>query len=360
MEQLTIGLGDRAYHIHIGQGILSQSGHLIRTVFSGKRAALLSDESVWALYGQTVMASLEQAGIAATPILLPPGEASKSLSNLESVLEQLAAARLTRSDLLIALGGGVMGDLGGFAASIYMRGIDYIQIPTTLLSQVDSSVGGKTAVNLAHGKNLAGAFWQPRLVIIDTDTLDSLPPREFAGGMAEVIKYGVLADPALFNQLARMGGQSGMGAALPGIIRQCCAIKAAFVQRDELDRGDRMLLNLGHTFGHTIERYGDYTRFLHGEAVAMGMVCAARYSVAFGFARPGILGEVRAVLAGFDLPVDTIIPAEAIISHIALDKKATGDTLRLILIREIGDCFIHETTIAEFTRRMYALYGLTP
>ncbi|MCL2827141.1 MAG: 3-dehydroquinate synthase [Oscillospiraceae bacterium] len=355
MEQLAIGLGNRAYNIYIGQGILSRSGDLIREIFSGKRAALLSDETVWAIYGQTIMASLEQMGITAIPILLPPGEASKSLSNLESVLEQMAAARLTRSDLLIALGGGVIGDLGGFAASVYMRGIDYVQIPTTLLSQVDSSVGGKTAVNLAHGKNLAGAFWQPRLVILDTDTLDSLSPREFAGGMAEVIKYGVLADPILFDQLARIGGRPGIEPALPGIIRQCCAIKAAFVERDELDRGERMLLNLGHTFGHAIERHGEYTRFLHGEAVALGMVFAARYSEALGFARPGIAREIRNLLADFDLPMDTAIPIEAIISHISLDKKATGDTLRLILIREIGDCFIHETTAAEFAQRMYAL-----
>jgi len=355
MEQLAIGLGNRTYNIHIGQDLLSQSGSLIREIFPGKRAVLLSDESVWALWGQTVTASLEQAGITAIPVLLPPGEASKSLSNLETVLEQMAAARLTRSDLLIALGGGVIGDLGGFAASVYMRGIDYVQLPTTLLSQVDSSVGGKTAVNLAHGKNLAGTFWQPRLVIIDTDTLDSLPPREFSGGMAEVIKYGVLASPALLAQLAQIGGRSGLEPALPGIIRQCCAIKAAFVQRDELDRGDRMLLNLGHTFGHAIERHGGYTRFLHGEAVALGMVFAARYSEALGVARPGVAAEIGNLLADFDLPMDTVISPESIISHISLDKKATGDILRLILIREIGNCFIHETTMSEFTQRMYTL-----
>ena len=244
MKTLLVELKDRSYNIHIGRGLLDQTGALLEP-FSGRRAVVLTDENVWGLYGERLQEALADF-FPHKVLVLKHGEGSKSLSNLEIVLEFMAESGLTRSDLLINFGGGVIGDLGGFAAGCYMRGISTVQIPTTLLSQVDSSVGGKTAVNLKCGKNLAGLFWQPKLVIADTEVLHTLPDREFAGGMAEVIKYGAIRSKELFDKLGTYSGRADAAEALPEIIYECCDIKRDIVRRDEFDTGERMLLNFGH------------------------------------------------------------------------------------------------------------------
>jgi 3-dehydroquinate synthase len=286
MKTLLVELKDRSYNIHIGRGLLDQTGALLEP-FSGRRAVVLTDENVWGLYGERLQEALEDF-FPHKVLVLKHGEGSKSLSNLEIVLEFMAESGLTRSDLLINFGGGVIGDLGGFAAGCYMRGISTVQIPTTLLSQVDSSVGGKTAVNLKCGKNLAGLFWQPKLVIADTELLHTLPDREFAGGMAEVIKYGAIRSKEMFDKLGTYSGRADAAEALPEIIYECCDIKRDIVRRDEFDTGERMLLNFGHTFGHAVEKIGNYERFIHGEAVAIGMIMAARYGAAAGESEPDL------------------------------------------------------------------------
>ena len=354
MRQLQVDLGDRSYPIYIGAGLLKEAGRLIRGAYGGTRAVLLSDDLVWPLYGEALTRALDGAGIRISPVILPHGEGMKTLANLEQLLEAMARAGLTRDSALIALGGGVVGDLGGFAAGVYMRGIPFIQIPTTLLAQVDSSVGGKTAVNLRHGKNLAGIFWQPRLVLADTDTLETLPERELAGGMAEVVKYGAIRSRALFDSLAEISSLSGLTACFPEVIYACCDCKRQLVERDERDTGARMLLNFGHTFGHAIEKLGNYETYIHGEAVAMGMVLAARLGEALGVTTAGVATSISALCSGFQLPVETEITVKALLPHMELDKKAGDGGLRLILLRDIGDAFIYKTSISELEACFHA------
>jgi 3-dehydroquinate synthase len=313
------------------------------------RTAVVVDETVATLHGERLMASLAGAGLKASLVPIAPGEASKSFAGLEALLDRLLTLGLDRGDLVTAFGGGVVGDLAGFAAAIYKRGIDFVQIPTTLLAQVDSSVGGKTAIDTPYGKNLVGAFHQPRLVLADLDLLATLPDREMACGYAEVIKYGMLGDAAFFGWLEANGAAvlAREPHALTQAIGRSVEMKAAIVEEDEREQGRRALLNLGHTFGHALETelgFGD--ALLHGEAVALGCAMAFRFSAAQGLLAPADANRVEAALAAAGLAVrlaqikNSRFKADALLEHMVQDKKAEGGRPTLILARRIGEAFV--------------------
>ncbi|MCH9671795.1 MAG: 3-dehydroquinate synthase [Gammaproteobacteria bacterium] len=334
---LEVELKDRSYPIHVGPNILDDSA-LYTPHLKGRQVLIVTDENVGPRYGERIRAALSDYDI--HTIALPAGEHTKTLSTLQSIFDVLLEQRFNRAASIIALGGGVVGDMAGFAAACYQRGIDFIQIPTTLLAQVDSSVGGKTAVNHPLGKNMIGAFYQPKSVIADTTTLDTLSDRELSAGLAEVIKYGVLWDGEFFDWL-----ESNMAvllkrdaAALTYAIRRSCEIKALIVARDERERDERALLNLGHTFGHAIEAGMGYGAWLHGEAVAAGMHMAADLAQRMGWISQGDVGRVRALIEAADLPY--LAPAEideqTFLSLMAVDKKAVDGGIRLVLPTAIG------------------------
>ena len=318
MKQLTIN-ASRAYDIVIGEGLLSEAGDYCKEALGGVcRLCVVSDDTVASLYLNPLTASLEHAGFAVESFVFPHGEASKSTETLVSLWECLAEHRFTRSDALVALGGGVVGDLCGFAAATFLRGIRFVQIPTTLLAAVDSSVGGKTAVDLRTGKNLVGAFHQPSIVIFDTKTLDTLPREIFADGCAEVVKYGVINDRALFDSLA-----ADIPTKIDEVIAACVGHKADIVEADEFDRGERQLLNLGHTFGHAIEACSNLT-ISHGSAVAMGMVLATRAAVRLGLCPAEDLEALISLLRSLGLPTECPYSAEELTSAALSDKKRSG------------------------------------
>ena len=322
------------YDVQIGDGLLDGVGAKIRALTKAVRVMLVSDDIVAPLYGARVRASLEDAGFAVSEFVFANGEAQKRLSTLEGVLEQLAAAHFTRSDLVVALGGGVVGDLAGFAAAVYARGIDYVQIPTTLLAAVDSSVGGKTAVDLAHGKNLCGAFHQPRAVFCDTDTLRTLTPHQVRDGLAEMLKYGVICDAELFDRIVNYQNED-----MAALIARCVEIKRDVVAEDEFDRGSRALLNLGHTVGHAIETASGFA-VTHGHAVAAGMGVIARAAEADGIAAPGTAARIVAALGALGLPCGTEFDMATLAPLIQGDKKADGTKITLIAPRTVGACLM--------------------
>lgn len=328
MNRIRIS-ASKEYDVCIGSGLLSQLGAMIAEVCSPTKVAIVSDSNVWPLYGKAATSSLETAGFEVVRFVFPAGEKSKNGSNYLALLNFLAENRLTRTDCIIALGGGVVGDLAGFTAATYLRGIGYIQVPTTLLAAVDSSVGGKTAIDLPAGKNLAGCFYQPKLVLCDIDTLNTLPAAIFRDGCAEVIKYGILFDPALFVHLEH----AGLAFDRKKVITRCVELKAGVVAEDEFDTGRRMLLNLGHTIGHSIEAVSNFT-LSHGQAVAMGMAIVAR---SCGCAdTPRIIG----CLQRFGLPTQTDHSADVLAEVALTDKKRSGDSVKLILPERIGKCRI--------------------
>jgi len=344
---VDVALGERSYDIVIGRGTLPSLGQRIAALRPGARVAIVTDTTVARHHLGAAQAALTRGGIGCTVVTIPPGEASKSFAELERLCDALLAARLERRDLVIALGGGVVGDLAGFAAAVVRRGVDYVQVPTTLLAQVDSSVGGKTAIDSAHGKNLIGAFHQPILVVADTALLDTLPPREFAAGYAEVAKYGLLGDAPFFESLeANWREVFAGGAVREHAIAVSCRAKAAIVARDERETGDRALLNLGHTFGHAFEAAAGFSgRLLHGEAISLGMVLAFAFS-----ARRGLLPQVEADrvarhLAAVGLPthlssIAELPDADRLMDLIAQDKKVQRGALTFILVRGIGQAFV--------------------
>jgi 3-dehydroquinate synthase len=345
---VRVALGERSYDIAIGRGLLSGLGHRIAALRPGAAAAIVTDETVARHHLAATEAALTAAGLRATRTIVPVGEASKSWPVLERACDALLAERIERRDLVVALGGGVVGDLAGFAAAIVRRGLDYVQVPTTLLAQVDSSVGGKTAIDTRQGKNLIGAFHQPILVIADTALLDTLPPREFRAGYAEVAKYGLINDAAFFAWLtANWREVFAGGPARDHAIAVSCRAKAAIVARDERETGDRALLNLGHTFGHALEAAAGFSdRLLHGEAVALGMALAFAFSARLGLLARSEADRVAAHLAAVGLPTRVSeIPGdrpgvEQLMELIAQDKKVQRGRLTFILARGVGDSFV--------------------
>jgi len=340
MQKLDVSLAERSYPIYIDRGLLGQD--LIRRHVRGNQVMVVTNETIAPLYLDAVTRGL--GDLQCDTLILPDGEQHKTLATLERIFDALMANRHSRTTTLVALGGGVIGDMVGFAAACYQRGVDFIQVPTTLLAQVDSSVGGKTAVNHPRGKNMIGAFHQPRAVVIDTAVLDTLPEREFAAGMAEVIKYGLIRDPAFFQWL--LDSQAALAARdtapVAEAILRSCRNKAEVVAADETEQGNRALLNLGHTFGHAMETFTGYRDWLHGEAVAAGMVMAARMSLELGWLKQADLDRVSDSLAAWKLPVTAPEGmARADFSELmALDKKVQNGRLRLVLLNQIGDALV--------------------
>ncbi len=337
MQTLTVSLPGREYDILIESGLIARAGeHCRRILPKARRCLVVTDENVGPLYLNKVLNSLEAANLTVRFVVLPAGEGTKCLSMLGRLYDELTALGVTRTDFVLALGGGVIGDLAGFAAATILRGIALVQIPTTLLAQVDSSVGGKVAIDLPAGKNLAGAFWQPSLVLIDPKCLDTLPDREFAAGMAEVIKYGCIRDRMLFDFLAEHAGRTALTEHLPVVIRTCCAIKAAVVLEDERDTGVRRLLNYGHTLGHAVELAGNFEKYVHGEAVAVGMCMANRIGEALGITPKDAGEKLISLLQSFDLPTFAPCPFDTMAAAVRLDKKNTEKETSLILLDSIG------------------------
>ncbi len=345
---VPVPLGDRAYDILVGRGLVETAGARIADL-RARAAAIVTDEHVGPLYAGALAAALEAQGLRSSVTVLPPGEATKSYASLERVCDAVLAARIERGDLVVALGGGVIGDLAGFAAAVVRRGLRFVQVPTTLLSQVDSSVGGKTGINSRHGKNLVGAFHQPSLVLADTALLDTLPIREMRAGYAEVAKYGLIDDERFFAWCeANWQGIFAGGSERDEAVAQSCRAKAAVVVRDEHENGDRALLNLGHTFGHALERITAYdsARLVHGEGVAIGLVLAFRFSAFLGLCPAGDAERVEAHLSAAGLPTRLAqVPGgcgtvDELLDAMAQDKKVKGGALTFILARGIGQSFI--------------------
>ena len=334
----------RSYDVRIGRGLLDDCGRQIAERVRCASAAVVADDTVYALYGERVCASLEAAGVRTVCYVFPHGEKSKNLLEYAKILNFLAENRVTRADALIALGGGVTGDLGGFAAATYLRGIPFVQLPTTLLAAVDSSVGGKTAVDLPAGKNLAGAFYQPELVLCDLDTLDSLPREIFRDGCAEVIKYAVLGSRELFALLADI--PSGKG--LEEVTARCVEMKRDFVQSDELDRGARQMLNLGHTFGHAVEASSRFT-LSHGKSVAIGMAMILRAACSRGLCSAETRDAVIALLQRYGLPTECPYPADMLLGALSADKKIFGTRLNLVVPTDIGACRLLPVGVDELS-----------
>ncbi|MGY8955947.1 MAG: 3-dehydroquinate synthase [Alphaproteobacteria bacterium] len=358
-QMVNVDLGARSYDILIGPGLLDEAGALIAERLGERQAIIVTDTNVGPLYAERLTQSLTAAGHGVRTIEIEAGEHSKSFAHLEQLLDNLLESGLERGTVLVALGGGVIGDLTGFAASIALRGVEFVQIPTTLLAQVDSSVGGKTAINSPHGKNLVGTFYQPRLVIADTATLDTLPTRELLAGYAETVKYGLLGDAAFFDWLEQDGPKilNGDAAALSRAILRACEMKAEIVNQDERETGRRALLNLGHTFAHALEaETGFGGALLHGEAVAIGMVLAFDLSVKIGLCPAEDAARLRAHCEQVGLP--TRFPAHpsgqwnaaTLLEHMGRDKKVQAGRITFVLVRGIGDAFLtNEIDPADIT-----------
>lgn len=348
--ELPVNLGKNSYQIHIENGCLDHAGQLIRKVVKTGKCALITDSNVDGLYCERVVRSLREQGIEAVRLAFPAGEASKNLQTLSDIYAFLVAQHINRGDFILALGGGVTGDTAGFAAATYMRGIPYVQIPTTLLAQVDSSVGGKVAVDLPEGKNMVGNFHHPKLVLIDPLVLDTLPPEFFTDGMAEVIKYGCIRDEGLFALLEGLE-PDGLREKLPEIIYRCVDIKRQMVERDERDTGERMLLNFGHTVGHAVEKYYHYEGITHGMAVAIGM-----YQMTCAGERAGLTESETAVrllrcLEKYRLPHEAEEACMKMVpKYAAGDKKNFGSQLSIVALRRMGEAFVHPMPLGAFSR----------
>jgi 3-dehydroquinate synthase len=364
-QTVHVPLGERTYDIVIGERLLEGAGERLKAMFPGRRFGIVTDASVARAQLPRLTASLDAAGLKHSEIVVPAGEATKSFAHLETVVAGILDAKLERGDIILAFGGGVIGDLAGFAASIARRGMDFVQIPTSLLAQVDSSVGGKTGINAPQGKNLVGAFHQPKLVLADLGALETLPQREFAAGYAEVVKYGLIDDEAFFFWLEQHRPAIFDGdAVLRGeMVARCCAAKTRFVLADEKETGVRALLNLGHTFGHALEKATGYSdRLLHGEGVAIGMVLAHGFSAKIGLAPSQDTGRIAAQLQSAGLPTrmadisGSLPPTPVLMDAIAQDKKVVRGTLTFILTHGIGKAFIERdvdaATVAAYIEEM--------
>ncbi|MDD3164387.1 MAG: 3-dehydroquinate synthase [Oscillospiraceae bacterium] len=342
MATLTVSLPEREYDIEIERGILSACGQLSRPLLRGRKIVIVTDSTVGPLYGAQVAQSYRDVGFEVVTCTVPAGEKSKSAAMLARLWEQMAGAGITRTDCVVALGGGVVGDLAGFAAATILRGVDFIQIPTTLLAQVDSSVGGKVAIDLEAGKNLAGAFYQPKLVMMDPNVLDSLPDRVFSDGMAEVIKYGCICDGRFFDLLGQLGSRAAVMEQIDDVLTCCCACKRQVVEQDEHDTGMRMILNFGHTAGHVYEQAYHYETYTHGEGVAAGMVIAATLGERLHQTPAGTAMRICTILKQFGLPTQISCPMEAFEQTLKLDKKSDGSQIAVILLAAMGQAVTHK------------------
>ena len=346
--KLIVNLGKNSYPIYIENNILTQAWKYIPEVFKGKRVMVISDDQVFPLYGGKLLKGLDGV-YECHHIVLPHGESTKSFNSLPAIYSAMLKAKISRSDLVIALGGGVIGDLAGFAASSFLRGVKLVQIPTSLLAQVDSSVGGKVAVDLPEGKNLVGAFYQPSMVLIDPTVLDTLPERFINDGMGEVIKYGCIKDASLFELLEKYNSFEELKEVLPSVIEQCVDIKRIVVEHDQFDTGERMLLNFGHTLAHTIAQYYHYERESHGEAVAIGMYQLSLIAEEKGLTAPGTSERILNLLKRYGLPYECKLPLGELTGAIKLDKKNLDNKLNVVLLNEIGDSYIYPSNIEFFS-----------
>lgn len=331
MKTLQVNTG-RPYKIHISRGILNSCGEYINEISGAKRAMIISDSNVFPIYGKAVTDSLEKNGFSVFSFVFKAGEEQKNLSTTGQMYNALITNEFTRKDIIIALGGGVTGDMAGFAAATYLRGIDFVQLPTSLLAQVDSSVGGKTGIDLPFGKNLVGAFWQPCLVLIDPATLSTLPGHFFTDGMGEVIKYGCIESAGLFEQLEKADAEKN----IEDIIFRCVSIKRDIVQQDEQESGKRMLLNFGHTFGHALERAHNFSGLSHGSAVAIGMVMMTKCSEKSGLTELGTAGRIEMLCKKYKLPITDNTKNRTIALYCGADKKSIGTAVNLVVLSKIG------------------------
>ncbi len=336
MRKITVS-GENGYEILIGGGLLANAGEYIRRVSDAKKALIISDTNVLPLYGEKVKNSLEESGFEVFSFAFPAGEVSKTLDTVSNMIKALCEAQLSRTDLVVALGGGVTGDMAGFASAIYLRGIDFVQIPTTLLSQVDSSVGGKTGCDLSFGKNLIGAFHNPRLVLIDPETLATLPNRYKNDGMGEIIKCGCIRSASLF---ARLESCQSFDDIMIDAIYECVDIKRVVVENDFTEKGERMLLNFGHTLAHAIEKHYGFTGIAHGEAVGIGMLAITKASEIIGDTEKGCADRIEALLNKFGLPTSCDVPTEKLTEIMLHDKKRRGSSINLVLLKNIGDAYV--------------------
>lgn len=350
--KMIVDLKEHSYPIYIGRGMLSQAAERISEIYQGKKIMIISDDRVYSYYGERLKHILAEK-FECHDIVIPHGESSKSIHILPGVYSQMLKAQISRTDLIVALGGGVVGDLAGFVAATYLRGIKFVQIPTSILAQVDSSVGGKVAVDLPEGKNLVGAFYQPQMVLIDPDVLDTLPERYVIDGMGEVIKYGCIKNAALFDELESCGSYEKLKERMTEVIAACVDIKRVVVENDEFDFGERILLNFGHTLAHAIEQYYHYERESHGEAVAIGMYQITRIAEEKGLTKEGSAERIRKVLESYGLPVEANIPMCELTDTMKLDKKNLNNQLKVVLLREIGDSYVYPTDVGFFVEKEY-------
>lgn len=341
MKKLSINLLQKTYPIYIKKGLIKSIGEEIKKIYKGKKIAIITDDNVDKYYGEEVLKDLEKNDFNVIKIALKPGEKSKSVDVLLNVYDKLLDFKITRSDLIIALGGGVVGDLTGFAAATLLRGIPFVQIPTSLLAQIDSSIGGKVAVDLPRGKNLIGNFYHPDAVYIDPNVIETLDDRYLYDGMAEVIKYACIKDMELFNKLNSYNGKEELIENMDYIIHVCCNIKKAVVENDEKDTGERMLLNFGHTVGHAIEKYFNFSKYTHGEAVALGMYYITKRSEKLGITKSGTCEKIKDILIKYNLEYEIELKEkDKILETINLDKKNQGEYINLVLLCDIGKGFI--------------------
>lgn len=345
MSIINLKLKNNNYDIHVQQGLMQDIGKLISAWYKGKNISIITDTNVDMLYGEKLTYALLQYDYNVSRIVVSPGEQSKSINTLSNIYERLAENGITRNSLIIALGGGVIGDLTGFAAATFMRGVSYVQIPTTVMSQLDSSIGGKTAINIGAGKNLAGCFYQPKAVYIDTLLLETLPDRFFSDGLAEAVKYGAIKDIELFNMLSNMTSLSDIKYNIDEIIFRCASIKGEIVSADEFDKGERMLLNFGHTIGHGIEKFYDYKAYTHGEAVGLGILIITKNSEDLGLTAEGSTKAIAEVLDKCRLPIThDKIDKDKLLHIIKSDKKSEEAFIRLILLKKLGCAYIYKAS----------------
>lgn len=346
MTELHIDLVTQKYDILIRKGLIENVGSEIKEIYGGVKIAVITDKNVYSIYGDTLSNSLVSYGFQPKFIVVDPGEKSKSIKILENVYSELIKFKITRGDIIITFGGGVIGDLGGFAASTYLRGIDYVQIPTSLLAQIDSSIGGKVAVNLEQGKNLVGCFYHPKKVLIDPNMLNTLPVEFIKDGLGEVIKYACIKDSNFYELLVNIKSKEELLDNIEKIILTCCNIKKEIVEQDERDIGIRMILNFGHTLGHAIENYYNYETYTHGEAVAIGMYYITQKSEALGYTELGTSDKIKKILLNFNIEYSfPNMDMDYISKLVLLDKKNISENINLILLKKIGEAFIDQIPI---------------